>query len=347
MSSVRLEHLSRHFPSPGGGEVIAVDAIDLDIASGELLTLLGPSGCGKTTLLRMIGGFETPTSGRVIIDDRDVTTLPPERRDTAMVFQSYALFPHLTVRKNVAYGLELRGVRGARLRERVDALLEIMGLGEMAARMPAQLSGGQQQRVALTRALIIEPSVLLFDEPLSNLDAKLRVQMRTEIRRTQRRLGITSVYVTHDQEEAMSISDRIAILRSGQIEQIGTPIEIYGAPATKFAATFMGHASFLPARVGECGVEVLGARFEAANARPAGPALAVVRPESIDIRDGPWRGTVTDTVYLGHMAAYELEVGDACLTAHVSDPQRHGLLAPGTEIALGPKGRLPLLPPDA
>ena len=226
-----LENLVKVFSARGGtGEVRAVNNVSLSIERGELVTLLGPSGCGKTTTLRLIAGFEFPTSGRIWLDGRDIKDLPPHRRDMSMVFQSYAIFPHLSVFENVAYGLNVQHLSQADIRRRVGRALELVALSGYENRAPNQLSGGQQQRVALARALVMEPKVLLMDEPLSNLDAKLREQMRGEIRRIQRQLGITSVYVTHDQVEAMTLSDRIVVMNEGKIDQVGTPNEVYRQP---------------------------------------------------------------------------------------------------------------------
>ncbi|NMC79785.1 MAG: ABC transporter ATP-binding protein, partial [Chloroflexi bacterium] len=224
--NLSLEQVTKVFEQ-GQNEVRAVDDISLEVRGGEFLTLLGPSGCGKTTTLRLIAGFEFPTAGRIILDGKDMVNQPPNKRPMAMVFQSYALFPHLNVFDNVAYGLRLRRMRENEIREAVEIALHMMNLVDLEKRSPNQLSGGQQQRVALARAMVMKPKLLLFDEPLSNLDAKLRAQMRTEIRHLQQRLGITSIYVTHDQVEAMSLSDRIVVMNQGHIEQVGTPEEIY------------------------------------------------------------------------------------------------------------------------
>ncbi|MEA4884469.1 MAG: ABC transporter ATP-binding protein [Clostridia bacterium] len=250
--SVKLDGLTKVFVSPGGAQAAAADNVCLTINEGELVTFLGPSGCGKTTTLRMVAGFENPTSGRVLIGDRDVTNVAPNNRDTAMVFQSYALFPHMTVGENVAYGLRFRKAGNAEKHERTKRMMELVGLTGFESRQPGQLSGGQQQRVALARALVVEPQVLLFDEPLSNLDAKLREQMREEIRRIQQRLSITAIYVTHDQSEAMAISDRIVIMNRGRIEQVGTPREVYSEPISRFVADFIGRVNFLPGLMVGC-----------------------------------------------------------------------------------------------
>ena len=244
-ATVELERLTKEFRSPEGRPVVAVDDISLSFSGGSFVTLLGPSGCGKTTTLRMIAGFETPTSGRILVDGTDVSRRTPDKRQMGMVFQSYALFPHLTVFENVAYGLRLRRRSGAALREAVERTLQLVNLQGLGQRRPSELSGGQQQRVALARAMAIEPRVLLFDEPLSNLDAKLRVSLRTEIRRIQQQLGITSVYVTHDQSEAMALSDVVVVMNAGRVEQAGPPDEVYRRPATRFVADFIGRANFV------------------------------------------------------------------------------------------------------
>ena len=247
---VRLEHISKIYQDPKTGkDFYAVKDNSLVIEPGEFVPLLGPSGCGKTTTLRMIAGFESPDEGEFYLGDEAINALTPNKRDTAMVFQSYALLPPYNVFDNVAYGLKLRHVPKEEIRERVMKILDLVELTGMEGRMTNQLSGGQQQRVALARALVIEPSVLLFDEPLSNLDAKLRVTMRTEIRRIQQEVGITAIYVTHDQSEAMALSDRIIIMRSGVVEQIGSPQEIYYHPVNEFVADFIGEANFLKGRL--------------------------------------------------------------------------------------------------
>jgi iron(III) transport system ATP-binding protein len=239
-----IEQLSKRF-----GETAAVSSVSLQVGQGEFLTLLGPSGCGKTTTLRLIAGFETPDAGRIVLGGRDITTLPPQRRDIGMVFQNYALFPHLNVHENVAFGLKARGVARGDIAERVDRALELVDLGGYGRRRVQQLSGGQQQRVALARALAPEPPVLLLDEPLSNLDAALRERTRYELRLLLERLRITTVFVTHDQEEAFALSDRIALMNASRLEQLGTPEALYAEPSSAFAASFLGRANFLPARV--------------------------------------------------------------------------------------------------
>ena len=248
MAYLELEKLHKEF-----GDFTAIEEIDIALAAGEFLSLLGPSGCGKTTALRIVAGFERPTSGRVVVEGKDLTHVPPNHRDMGMVFQAYSLFPNMTAADNVEFGLRVRRQSSVERRQRVDELLELVGLTAAAKRYPHQLSGGMQQRVELARALAIEPRVLLLDEPLSALDAKVRVQLREEIRRLQTQLGITTLYVTHDQEEALSVSDRVAVLSHGQIEQIGSPAEIYNAPGTPFVAEFIGTMNRLEATVGDEG----------------------------------------------------------------------------------------------
>lgn len=354
---VTLKNVTKRFRSPDGelSAVVAVNDVSLEILDGEMVTLLGPSGCGKTTTLRIIAGFEMPDAGKVMISGEDVTERPPNRRDTAMVFQSYAIFPHLSVFENVAFGLRLRQVEQADVTRRVMAMLDLVGLGGMAKRSPDQLSGGQQQRVALARAIVNEPVVLLFDEPLSNLDAKLREQMRLEIRRIQQTLGITSVYVTHDQAEAMSLSDRIVIMDRGSIAQIGTPSEIYNKPVSRFVAEFVGRANFLdgfvaPGGAGANGttlIDVRGRTVETASANrplPGGTRVQlVVRPETVRLcRPGSecsfplcFEGTVSRVVYMGSVAEYDVDVDGMSLLAVVTSPAEHGLFTVGDKVQVG------------
>jgi len=246
LTRVRLENITKVY-----GSVVAVDRVTLEIESGELFTLLGPSGCGKTTTLRIIAGFEVPEEGKIYFDDEDVTFLKPYRRNTAMVFQNYALWPHMTVFDNIAYGLRIKKLPQEEIRRRVKWALELVKLEGLENRYPLQLSGGQQQRVALARALVVEPRVLLLDEPLSNLDAKLRIEMREEIKKLQRKLGITTVYVTHDQLEAMSISDRIAVMNKGKVLQYGPPRQVYFRPTSLFVADFLGRSNILYGKAGK------------------------------------------------------------------------------------------------
>ncbi len=317
---VRLEHISKIYQDPKTKkDFYAVKDCNLDIKPGSFITLLGPSGCGKTTTLRMIAGFESPDEGEIYLGGEPINALTPNKRDTAMVFQSYALFPHYNVFDNVAYGLKLRKVPKAEIERRVEEILALVELSGMESRMTNQLSGGQQQRVALARALVVEPGVLLFDEPLSNLDAKLRVQMRTEIRRIQQKLGITAIYVTHDQAEAMSISDQIILMKSGVIAQMGTPMEIYYHPNSEFVADFIGECNFLKGAVesvdkGEAVLNVNGHRVtvEAGDHVSKGEQREIVlRPEAIQIGDsGLLPCTVELSCFMGSYQNYHVRVGD-------------------------------------
>ena len=273
MASIRLEKVWKTYPN---GHV-ATRGVDLAIADGEFMVLVGPSGCGKSTALRMIAGLETPSEGKVMIGDRDVTELPPQERDVAMVFQSYALYPHMTVRQNLAFGLRMRGAAPAVIAERVDGAAKALGLDGVLGRKPGQLSGGQRQRVALGRAIVREPLVFLFDEPLSNLDAKLRLETRAELARLHRRLAATMVYVTHDQEEALTLGSRVAVMREGQVEQVGPPLEVYRRPATVFVATFVGSPAMnlLP-------VDLLPGVWPEGSSPMSGATLGV-RPHDISV----------------------------------------------------------------
>lgn len=322
---MRIQDLVKTFPAAGGAPpATACDHVTLSIEPGELFFLLGPSGCGKTTLLRMIAGFIEPTSGRLLFDDRDVTWLAPSKRNTGMVFQSYALWPHMTVQANVEFGLGVRKVAAEeRARRAVEALASVQ-MEAYAKRKPNQLSGGQQQRVALARALVIRPSVLLLDEPLSNLDAKLRVDLRGEIRRICKASGITTIYVTHDQKEALSMADRIAIMEAGRVAQLGPPAELYRRPATRFVAEFLGETNILPARVaavesGKVTVETAAGTLtarEAGGAAPGANVLCSVRPEAVRIGLAAWggmntlSGRVVETTYLGELAQHVVELKD-------------------------------------
>ncbi|MDF1584879.1 ABC transporter ATP-binding protein [Marinimicrococcus flavescens] len=311
-ASVRFEDVTKRF-----GEVVAVDSISFEVEPGNLVTLLGPSGCGKTTTLRMIAGLELASAGRIVIGGRDVTALPVTARDVAMVFQSYALFPHMTVAENVAYGLTVSRVPKAEVRARAERALELVGLAGYGARLPSELSGGQQQRVAVARAVVLEPDVLLFDEPLSNLDAKLRRRVREEIRELQQKLGITTVYVTHDQEEALAVSDRIIVMNQAVIAQEGTPRQLYEEPASRFVADFIGDANLVEARIravenGHAQVEAGGLGLQLpARGSAAGPALLAIRPRSIRLHPEPRehavRVRVDKATYLGGHMEYEVE----------------------------------------
>jgi iron(III) transport system ATP-binding protein len=342
-ATVLLDRLSKHFKSPEGGIVKAVDDITLELAGGNFVTLLGPSGCGKTTTLRMIAGFEVPTTGRIMVDDKDIARLTPDKRGMGMVFQSYALFPHLTVHDNVAFGVQLQGKKGQELEQAVENALDLVNLHGLGGRKISELSGGQQQRVALARAMAIEPRVLLFDEPLSNLDAKLRVSLRSEIRRIQQALGTTSVYVTHDQAEAMALSDVVIVMNAGRIEQAGPPDEIYRRPASRFVADFIGRANFLKGEVlavdGErIDVSLMGTSLTipaGEGHQPGGSAVLVARPESVRISEGELRAKIKGSTFLGSHVEYELELGDGQdnMLAVDAEWMSHGLHQPGEDIA--------------
>jgi len=313
---VRIERVVKTF-----GAVRALDRVSLQVEAGELFFLLGPSGCGKTTLLRSLAGFCIPDAGAVFIGGRDVTDLPPHLRDTGMVFQSYALWPHLTLYENVAFGLEMRKVGKGEIRRRVTEALERVRLGDRAQARPNQLSGGQQQRVALARALVVEPQCLLLDEPLSNLDAKLRLEMRVDIRRICKQAGITAVYVTHDQKEALSIADRLAVMRDGRLEQVGTPAGVYRDPANAFVAGFIGEANFIGGHVERDEGALLRIRTAAglfaaaarAGAPPPGAAVRLcIRPEALRLDRPPaacpnvLSGRLRQTIYQGEVAQHEI-----------------------------------------
>jgi len=329
------------------GKLRAVDDVSLEIGDGDFFTLLGPSGCGKTTLLRVIAGFYTPDKGEVVFGDRIMNDVPPHRRETGMVFQNYALFPHLTVWENIAYGLRVRKVGRAEMDARIGEMIRSVRLEGLEKRFPSQLSGGQQQRVALARALVISPQILLMDEPLSNLDAKLRVAMRGEIRRIQKQLGITTIYVTHDQEEAMAVSDRIAILNLGRLEQLGSPAEIYFRPRSRFAADFMGGSNILELRVlsyddaaSTLRAETGGATLSLKAPRPAGErAYLSVRPEWVRLVDESGEdvieGTVESTTFLGALVRYRVKaLGGRSITAEVHNPRAEDIRREGAAVRL-------------
>ena len=295
------------------GDFIALKGVSLDIKEGEFFTLLGPSGCGKTTLLRMIAGFNSIEGGEFYFGDKLINAVPAYKRDIGMVFQNYAIFPHLTVEENVAYGLKARKVPRAEIAPRVKEALELVQIGHLAKRKPSELSGGQQQRVALARAFVIEPSVLLMDEPLSNLDAKLRVQMRTVIKKLQRKLGITTIYVTHDQEEALAISDRIAVMKDGVIMQCGTPTEIYAKPQNPFVAGFIGVSNFLDCTMEKGGLVDIKGELKVnvpVKSSYTGPAKLSARPEQLFFSDSGMPGTVQFSTFLGDYVEYEVQLDD-------------------------------------
>jgi iron(III) transport system ATP-binding protein len=342
-----LSKITKIFPSRGNvAEVTAVNDINLEIARGELVTLLGPSGCGKTTTLRMIAGFEFPSSGEIILDGEKINSLPPHKRDMSMVFQSYAIFPHLNIFENIAYGLNVKKMSKKEIQKKVDWVLGLVHLEGFGSRSPGQLSGGQQQRVALARALVMEPKVLLMDEPLSNLDAKLREEMRTEIRRIQKELNITSVYVTHDQIEAMTLSDKIVVMNQGIIEQIGTPKEIYRYPNSRFVANFIGRANFIDGKVisqkgTEFAAEVMGKNINLAwskqNFSVGDQINLIVRPEMIRIkRTGEmFEGVVRRVVYLGNCIEYEIDVVGNIIIGVENDPNIVEMIPEGEKVTIG------------
>ena len=337
--SVVFENVRKTF-----GAFTAIPNLSLTIEPGTLVTLLGPSGCGKTTTLRMLAGLEHPSSGRILIGGKDVTMLPANERDVSMVFQSYALFPHMTSLDNVAYGLESSGMKRKEARERAEEGLKLVGLAGMGQRLPAELSGGQQQRVAVARALVLEPQVLLLDE--SNLDARLRRRVRTEIRELQQRLGFTAVYVTHDQDEALAVSDQIIVMKDGEIAQKGAPRDLYDQPVSAFIADFMGEANVVPCDVigidgdhATINVEGLTHRISGRNMRP-GPAQLAVRPNAITLapkNGGAYSGKITHAAYLGDHVEYEVKTSNG--TLFVVDPAVERAFAPLTEVEIGFKDR--------
>ncbi len=319
---VRLEGLSKRF-----GNVVAVDEVSLEVTPGALVTLLGPSGCGKTTTLRMVAGLERATSGRIFIADEEVTRLPANARDVTMVFQSYALFPHMNVFGNVAYGLQVAKRPKDEVKRRSLEALELVGLSGLEERATNALSGGQQQRVALARALVMQPKVLLFDEPLSNLDAKLRRRVREEIRELQQRMGITSIYVTHDQEEALAISDKIVVMNKGRLEQEGAPHDLYTRPQNRFVADFIGSASFLKGQFDGTSVTLANYRFPHQQALERGSVTVMVRPEAVVLEpqgDG-LEARVTSSAYLGSVTDFVFETPAGNLLASIPGEGRTAL----------------------
>lgn len=340
-ASIHLDDLTKTF-----GELVAVDGVSLEVEAGALVCLLGPSGCGKTTTLRMIAGFEQPTEGRVLIGEEDVTDMAPYNRPTAMVFQSYALFPHMSVLDNIAYGLKAHRVPRDEIKHRVHDALRLMELEGHEKKSPPQLSGGQQQRVALARALVIRPKVLLFDEPLSNLDAKLRVRMRSEIRGIQQRLGITSVYVTHDQEEAFSLADVVAIMNAGSLVQLGKPLDLYRTPRDRFVAQFVGLSNIVPAELLEKSadgvtVDVFGQqiRSDSMPAEDDRELFVVLRPEAVRIDPDPNHGVaarIIDVAYIGPLVRYDLivERDETELIVDVYNPGPDEFYPHGTQVSL-------------
>lgn len=336
---VRIEHVSKIYQDPKTGQdFYAVHDANIDIAPGEFVCLLGPSGCGKTTILRMIAGFESPDEGEIYLGGEAINELTPNKRDTAMVFQSYALLPHYNIFDNVAYGLKLRKMDEAAIKRKVTNILSLVGLEGMENRMTNQISGGQQQRVALARALVIEPGVLLFDEPLSNLDAKLRVDMRNEIRRIQQEAGITAIYVTHDQSEAMAISDQIIIMKKGVVAQIGTPHEVYYQPSDEFVADFIGESNFLKGTVssikGGKGIAVIEGHDVPVSSHgglaAGNDCTLVLRPESATLADkGVLPCTVTLSRFMGNYQNYHVMVGGSRVKITDFNPKNHKIYKVG------------------
>jgi putative spermidine/putrescine transport system ATP-binding protein len=335
MALIKIQQLTKRF-----GRVTAVDKLSLEIREGELITLLGPSGCGKTTTLRVIAGFEVPDEGDVFFGDRAVTALPPEARNIGIVFQNYALFPHMTVNENVAFGLDVRSVPKPDIPKRVAGILDKVQLSGLGDRYPHQLSGGQQQRTALARALVISPQVLLLDEPLANLDAKLREEMRFYIRHLQREFGITTVYVTHDQAEAMVLADRIAVLRDGVLQQLGLPEDLYQRPHTSWVADFIGLTNFIRGTVAESAndqlmVQTALGTFAAVGSAAAGQVVMCIRPEALHF-DGRLqnkvRGVVRERAFLGNLLDYRVECADRTLLRVQADPSRR--YKPGDPVEL-------------
>ena len=339
MAAVELRALTKRY-----GDQTAIDAVDLKIAQGELVALLGPSGCGKTTTLRLIAGFLEPDAGEIVVGDRVLSapgrTLAPERRNMSMIFQSYALWPHMTVRRNVAYGLEVRRLPAAEIVRRVEEMLRKARIGELAERYPSELSGGQQQRVALARALIVEPETLLLDEPLSNLDANLREEMRYELRRFHDAFGATTVYVTHDQADAMTTADRIVVMRGGRIEQAGTPVEIYDAPVSEFVARFVGGTNILRGPALDASTVSIGGRPVRCGAGAFGPGaegVLSVRPQDVSLVPGEGEqrleAKVLRQVYMGASRDYWLEIAPGVELKAAAPPQVD--LRVGSRIEIG------------
>ncbi|MBN2658429.1 MAG: ABC transporter ATP-binding protein [Spirochaetales bacterium] len=327
---VELKNLTKTFITNKNDQVKAVDNVNLTVEPGEFVCLLGPSGCGKTTTLRMLAGFEIPTEGEILIGGKNVANLTPDKRDTAMVFQNYALFPHLNVYDNISYGLKLQKLPKSEIRDRVDKILELMKMKDFAHRVPSEMSGGQQQRVSLARALIMESGVLLFDEPLSNLDAKLRLHMRDEIRKIQKQVGISTIYVTHDQEEAMGLSDKIVIMKDGMIQQMGSPREIYQKPVNEFVAQFIGRANILDGTIAEekegtVILDVHGVRYETEKTTghiEGDKVKFMIRPESFIIGGKDFKAEVTKSVFMGSHHEYEVSLFGKTFEISENNPMR-------------------------
>jgi spermidine/putrescine ABC transporter ATP-binding subunit len=353
---LELKNITKRF-----GDLTAVKNVSYSLERGKLVTFVGPSGCGKTTLLRMISGFVEPDKGHVILDGEDITNVPPNARDTAMVFQNYALFPHMTIARNIGFGLQMMKKPKNEVKKEVARLLELVQLGGLGERRPHELSGGQQQRVALARALSLHPKILLLDEPLSNLDANLRVMMRAEVRNLQRRLDLSIIFVTHDQEEAMSISDLLVVMDQGVVKQIGSPTEVYEQPIDDFVANFVGHINFFPGQVVDLSGEEMILKIAQRNLKVKRPRFdvspgerlkAVVRPESIDIVDtetaldsnyNVLEGYIEVAMYIGAVMRYTIIVGDQTVYVDESDPQYKGIFQEGKTVRLILKNRIHML----
>jgi putative spermidine/putrescine transport system ATP-binding protein len=330
-----MQGLSRHY-----GAVAALDDLDLTVQPGELIALLGPSGCGKTTTLRLLAGLEDADTGTISVGGKDITRLPASKRDMGMVFQAYSLFPHMTVKQNVGFGLRLRGVQATERDRRALEMLELVELSSQADRYPSQISGGQQQRVALARALAIEPQVLLLDEPLSALDAKVRAQLRDQIRRIQLEIGITTLFVTHDQEEALAIADRVGVMRAGRIEQLAPHTDVYSRPATAFVAEFVGLSNRLAGTVSGSTVTVRGRDLPLVDpSTPPGQVTALIRPEAVTLATdssgeiGPLTGTVIATTFLGATSRVTVDLGDVTIMAQLTTADASALPA-GSRVTL-------------
>ncbi len=361
MPPLAVEHLTKRY-----GVVTAVDDVSFTVEDGELFFLLGPSGCGKTTLLRTIAGFLSPDEGGIRLGDRDLVVTPPHLRDTAMVFQNYALWPHMTVSANVRYGLELRRLGRREVAQRASEVLEMVRMRDLGERRPAQLSGGQQQRVALARALAVRPSLLLLDEPLSNLDARLRMEMRNELRRIHSLTGVTAIYVTHDQKEALSMADRMAVMKDGKVVQIGTPVEVYRSPKTPFVARFMGRTNLIKGTVAggvrdghmTVGTPLGDFAVDVGATRPSGSVTLSIRPEALTVTDGNAAnciaGVVREVIYLGETQEFVLAArapsGEATpydIVVMLANPDGHSPRAGDSVTVSFSPGDVVLLPPEA
>ena len=343
--ALELKNVKKVFEKDGN-KLVAVDSTSLEVEKGELVTFLGPSGCGKTTTLRMVAGFETPTSGTITFGGKDMTNVPVNKRGIGFVFQNYALFPHMTIYNNVSYGLKARKEDDNAIKAKVGDALELVGLSGTENKYPNELSGGEQQRVALARVIVMDPALLLMDEPLSNLDAKLRIHMRTEIRRIQKQLGITCLYVTHDQAEALTVSDRIMVMSRGKVEQIGTPQEIYSSPSSSFVADFIGQANTIETVVREvnrknlsCSLSdghIVGGRSEE-NFSVGDKAILVVRPENISLseyKENTISGKVVSSIFVGSHIEYEIDLNGKIIKASVDFKPNMKIYSPGEKISL-------------